>query len=636
MKIRIILCIASLLFLSWNVDAGICKSDLKVLYVGGLPDFDFMITQHDSLEIAENVTLRMASFEKMLKQYFKHVTVIHAENYTPALSKNYDVTVMDGIPLPIEQAYLDENGYWVKAKYLPDDFNGSMLMIAQVSNEVGSRIGLKFDEYCNCLYDYALRIRAEHPIFKGPFPVKMTMVTRQTPEQAKKMYDPQGEAGIAPDSLPMWRVQTASLHDREGMRPGLITRSGGFEDSPDAEFISGGESAKSLDAVAIGRHGNFLHWGFAASPADMTEEAKNVFANAIVYIAQFAGQTPIARGYRDMITRDAVGSFIFAATDKAYQESLKFQERVNKGMEEQKKEVQEKKARGEKLEKYEEYQLNWQSPEPATYEEYLQKEFGDLYLLYGTDESGYVDYFDNNLPYFLPKATHWGFIIDEDARSLGIPNNEVCLLDKAISLWETGEDTHKARRLLNRYTLCHFETPAEWRTWFETNKSRLFFTESGGWIFMVNTRDKNEPANDYSVWEKSKQPEIQQTQSDETDERNPVKVSAAMEELPNGNHQIVVRLKIHKGFHIYTHVAQGEPFLATKIEFKLPSNVRIVGDLRLPAGKAYSSAGTLICEDEAIFRQEIMGMGVITCSVTYQCCNDQICMPPVEQVLTVD
>ena len=378
MKLKTILCIAYLLSLYWQADAGVRKSDLRILYVGGLPDFDFLMDQPDSLKIAENVPLRMASFEKMLKQYFKHVTAIHAKEYTPGLSENYDVTIMDGIPNYIEPESIDENGYRVKAKYLPDDFACPMLMIAQVSNEVGSRIGLKFDEYCNCLYGNALRIRTEHPIFKGPFPVKMTMVTMQTPEQAKKMYDPQGENGIAPDSLPMWQVQTVSRHNNEDMRPGLITRPGGFEDSPDAEFISGGESAKSLDAVAIGRHGNFLHWGFAASPADMTEEAKSVLANAIVYIAQFKGETPIARGYRDMITRDAVGSFIFAATGKAYQESLKFQERVNKEMEELKIKAQEKKDRGEKLEKYEEYQLNWQSPKPATYKEYLQKEFGPV------------------------------------------------------------------------------------------------------------------------------------------------------------------------------------------------------------------------------------------------------------------
>lgn len=42
--------------------------------------------------------------------------------------------------------------------------------------------------------------------------------------------------------------------------------------------------------MAIGRHGNFLHWGFAALSDDMTDEARDVFANAVVYIAGFAGK----------------------------------------------------------------------------------------------------------------------------------------------------------------------------------------------------------------------------------------------------------------------------------------------------------------------------------------------------------
>ena len=81
------------------------------------------------------------------------------------------------------------------------------------------------------------------------------------------------------------------------LRVGMVSRPGGFEDSPEAEIISGGVSAKTWDAVAIGRHGNFLHWGFAALSDDMTDEARDVFANAVVYIAGFAGQTPVARRY---------------------------------------------------------------------------------------------------------------------------------------------------------------------------------------------------------------------------------------------------------------------------------------------------------------------------------------------------
>ena len=55
--------------------------------------------------------------------------------------------------------------------------------------------------------------------------------------------------------------------------------------------------------------------------------------------------------------------------------------------------------------------------------------------------------------------------------------------------------------MLERYTLCRFATPQEWRAWYEANKGRLFFTESGGWLFMVDTRDKSVPGNDYSAKE---------------------------------------------------------------------------------------------------------------------------------------
>lgn len=99
----------------------------------------------------------------------------------------------------------------------------------------------------------------------------------------------------------------------------MVSRPGGFEDSPEAEIISGGVSAKTWDAVAIGRHGNFLHWGFAASSDDMTDEVRDVFANAVVYIAGFAGQTPVARKYNDrIITRHDITLRAFSATRRAY------------------------------------------------------------------------------------------------------------------------------------------------------------------------------------------------------------------------------------------------------------------------------------------------------------------------------
>ena len=88
--------------------------------------------------------------------------------------------------------------------------------------------------------------------------------------------------------------------------------------------------------------------------------------------------------------------------------------------------------------------------------------------------------------------------IDEEARYIGIANNDIRILDKAISMLETGEDVEIAKEVLERYTLCRFATPVQWRDWYETYKDKLFFTESGGWLFLINTFE-NVPGNDYQV-----------------------------------------------------------------------------------------------------------------------------------------
>jgi len=45
--------------------------------------------------------------------------------------------------------------------------------------------------------------------------------------------------------------------------------------------------------------------------------------------------------------------------------------------------------------------------------------------------------------------------------------------------------------------MVDLNTPAEWRNWYEKNKNRMFFTEAGGYYFMINTYDKNISGNDY-------------------------------------------------------------------------------------------------------------------------------------------
>jgi len=49
------------------------------------------------------------------------------------------------------------------------------------------------------------------------------------------------------------------------------------------------------------------------------------------------------------------------------------------------------------------------------------------------------------------------------------------------------DDAHAdtARRLLARYTNQSFESAEEWQSWFESNRDRIFFSDVGGYKFLV-------------------------------------------------------------------------------------------------------------------------------------------------------
>lgn len=186
-----------------------------------------------------------------------------------------------------------------------------------------------------------------------------------------------------------------------------------------------------------------------------------------------------------------------------------------------------------------------------------------------------------------------------------------------------------------RYTLCRFTTPKEWRDWFETNKKRLFFTEAGGWLFMVNTRDAV-AGNDYHVRDSEVVSSVV-SRDETTDNENPVQVIVDLNKLDNGNREIVIRMKIHPGYHVYAHVAESDPYIPTSVEIALPEEFRIIGQLKRSSFKGFNDRGTTIYEKEAIFRQEIAGEGGgdVVCIVNFQCCNSQVCMPPMEKKFTL-
>lgn len=636
---KIILSIAAILFC---ISAfAINKQNLKVLYVGGTSDY------YESTP--ETIADRTAIFGEYLKQYFTNVTVIDGKDYKMEMSANYDVTIFDGsTPIINPQVTVKrDNGEtdYFRAKRLSEDFAYPAILIADLGEVLGRAIGTKTDWYCLCLDADAHHINLEHPIFKGPFKTKITITDKPTPEDA---FHYEYYTGKLPKTTPMWRVQTKGYISDPGFRVGMVSRPWGFLDSPETEMISSGVCAKTIDAVAIGRHGNFFFWGFSASPKYMTDEAKQVFANAVVYTASLKGQKVIARKYFDRAaTKEYIKEIIYLSSEEQYKARLELEKEFRDEQLNHQKELKAKKERGEQLSKREEQELNidLSTYKESTYEEYLQKNMRDYYDTFGTDVEAYHKFLRDNEPYLYGAGMFYKLIIDEDAKSLGIANTDIRLLERAISMLETGEKAGKsdveaqnnyakAQRILDRYTLCTFTKAAEWRKWFDTYKDKIFFSQAGGWYFLVNTTDPSVAGNDYKA--KGIYSEGRKLVLDETTDNEPVATAAKLITLDGGSRFVIVKMKIRNGYHIYGNVSAQDPYIATEVKLDLPDGCT-AGAMTLPASSFFNNKGTTQYTDDILFTIPVNGdiKGKITVTVNYQCCDSQVCLPPVEKQIVL-
>ncbi|WP_257666321.1 protein-disulfide reductase DsbD N-terminal domain-containing protein [Parapedobacter tibetensis] len=633
--LKIILMFAILGFTNISeMRAQIKKTDLNVLYVGGSANYSE--TGHKPTKEAwdKDVEKRIRSFETLLNQYFNKVTVVHAKNYQPGMSTNYDVTVMDAVPgskryEPGYDFYKDRISIAERVKVLDEKFSAPMVFVGETGYKLGYNIGLKFDWYCLCLAADAYNIKTEHGIFSGPYPVKITMTSKPLPLEASVLN--YREDKIFPAKVPMWKVQTLSYEDMTyDIKPGLICHGAGFEDSPDSEYISGGVSLKEGNAVALGRHGNYFHWGFAASPDHMTEEAKVVFINTLVHMSKMKDEKVIARKFNARIkTTYEFQTEKYAASNKAHQLMNVYYTGLAERHKRQIEQIKTKQSKGIPISEEELGIVNRQveTPTPETLEEYL-KSGNPLYSKFGTDLKAYQKYYDENMDYFYGDGK-----IDEDLKSLKLKKSDPEVLNTAIKLWETGKDIEKGKRLLSRYALVDFDTPEAWRKWYEANKSKLFFTESGGYYFLVNSLDFSKENN----YLKKKVLAYGKITTGETSDQEPVSVAAGIVDLDNGNKEVVIKFKIHPGYHIYNSVAGADPFIKTEVSIVPPSGYASMTPLGVPIAKLYGASGTTIFKESAIFTQEFAGRGEgeLICRISYQCCNDNICYPPVEQEIKI-
>lgn len=289
----------------------------------------------------------------------------------------------------------------------------------------------------------------EHEIFNQPFSVRPAVVSWPMPENYKR----HPEAGDLPEKTNVWLVQNSGKK-----YSGAVSAAYNFEGGPDDESLVAGCNSKAYPHTAIGRHGNFLQWGFGEPPTRMTEDGRELLVNCICYIRRFAGRPPLVR--KQAMNRR------FAFHYKAFSDDL----------------TNEYKGREAEL-----YQLHKDNIELLRYEE---KRIGKY-------ESAIA------------------FPIDFELKDLGITSNRrIATLEQLISLlpsdpstttgvtgrqqgffkrWMAGRARAKqaatARKLLRRYTDLDFGTRAQWQKWLDTNRQRLFFSDFGGYRFYVASED---------------------------------------------------------------------------------------------------------------------------------------------------
>jgi len=579
------------------------KINVRVLYAGALDD------------------PRTTEFVAFLEQHFFSVGRASYSDFTPKDADGYDVVVFDAEP----KHTINTIGL-PRAPILPSDYDRASVLVGGAGVWATMPLKLKLDWLCMCLAKEAHGLVPQHQIFRSPLPVEIRYETIPMP-------DPYKHAGAkdTEGTLDVWNVNTRDYRDKDvRMKAGVVSSGAGFMDSPDTEIISGGVNTKSQDAVAIGRQGPFLLWGFAAAPQTMTPSGRNAFVNAVTYIAKFDRRPVLVR----KTARSREDAFrwvdLLVNIEKYYQEECEYVRSANA----RRKELIEA---GKTRKLTDEEKVSVQAPERPmpTFEEYRKSETLDsfpdeLVESLGYAPEKYLAYYRENLPYLNYKK--YKFVVDEEAKAVGIPNNDPRLIEHCILSLEKGDDVDRSRHLLERYTGEQFATPVEWRSWFDASRTDLFFSDVGGFQFHSKA-DPTDIIRRRLLARASLAPM----------ENSPVVIQAEITPpvaKPGDVVTLAIRMRIAPGWHVYAVVPAGNSFQATEMHLDTPTGM--IADERWlnPPAKPYQSGVTIYVGDVVFQRKLRIGKVnepklEVPITVSFEACNSQQCLPPRSKALRV-
>jgi hypothetical protein len=248
---------------------------------------------------------------------------------------------------------------------------------------------------------------------------------------------------------------------------------------------------------------------------------------------------------------------------------------------------------------------------------------------FGHDAAKYVSYYQENFEYLHPVGV--GIVVDDDVKRLGMSHRKVELLDTCVAMLEKVDRTDLALRILRRYTLGDFADAEGWRCWLVANRDRLFFTDVGGFKFMVAAESRSAPA----VRDASK---IIEEARGEPDNRRPVVARAKLSpsRVRGGSLDLLIQVQVAPIWFI--HAAEGStgPGIPTTLELSLPEGIEVDGDWVYPAPTRRPD-GQAIYEGAIEFRRRLrINAGAdfrrlkVRCELRYQVCDPLSCRPPTQ------
>ena len=560
--------------------------NLKVLYAGD-PKSD-----------------RTADFRSFLEKHFTRVGLADYLSLRQADTKGYDVIILDWPDLPPR-----EQGVF-KHPALGRDYDRPTILIGGGTLGVGRSQQLKLDDLCLCLGDAAHGIVTTHEIFHTPNEVRLTFESRQVPVYYRSW--PIGER--LGETMKVWRVQKRGWSPERpedlSYLPGMVSDPCGFLDSPDCEFMASGLNMKSPEAVAIGRQGNFLLWGFYSPPSDLMPEARQCLVNAICYIKKFDGQVPLVRKTQRGIASARQWALVYAADFKMILDREWFIGTQPESLRSDPAKIAE--LHRERVQQYRDY-----------FPEELRRAFGN-------NPEQYIKYYRDNLEFLGPSGgPGFPLAVDEDVKRLGLSNRKVELLDRCISMLEHGEQPDRALRILKRYTTEDFADARDWRSWLLAHRDRLFFTDVGGFKFMIAPESMRGASSGATGRLKP-------------DMEHPVAAYAELlprQAMAGETLNLVVRVKTAPSWHIYAIKGSKGLGIPTALKLETPNGITPEGEWICP-DSTRDLDGQMIHEGTFEFRHKLrvetdaaQGSIRVLCELSYQACNLRSCQPPAKDNL---